>query len=712
MLRQHSRFALVLIVVLAFLTAVPTGNVAATTAANYIDPNLQAIAATNDHASMIVTATSSAEAAAAVASVGGIVTSDLWLIDAVGADIPTSAIQTLAAQPEVISIVANYGVTSSDWDGWVTDLPLPQTWDGRPDVQPTDDPTVWDIVNPVSIDIGADVLHNTTLPNGDQIRGEGVTVAVIDSGVYFDDYVRSVLGDVVTSQFYGQADFVDEICDTTVNNRGRTRTIGRQRGNYCWLGHHDTADGYGHGTAVASIIWNNFTDANTGVAMGVAPAAGILSVRVLDDNGTGSYETVIEGIQFAVHKRNRFNVRVMNLSISAEANVPYFVDPLNRAVEKAWLKGITVVTAAGNSGPAPSSVTVPGNDPYVITVGAVDQQRTPGYWSDDTMPVWSAAGPTYDGFVKPDIVAPGVNIITFMYKNPLDMSLSQQIVQQHPDNAETDSLFRMNGTSMSTAVASGVATLVIQANPDLTPDQVKYRLMATARPAAAGEETPELVYPVFQQGMGRIWAIDAALEEFPEDAVANAGMNLRKDVRKGYINARHLRFHYQGAVQWAVSDDESAELFYIAMDDGRLLGLGSWDGIEWIDQETIASRRMAWSVGDIPWSEERLEWTGGLILDETVDPSRRMAWSVEYLDSYADLNWDDDTLIAPEDPVDPSRRMAWSVRRMAWSVGMTDWEGGLTWEDAMVDPSRRMAWSVATDPSVLTVTTTNWVDAP
>ena len=116
--------------------------------------------------------------------------------------------------------------------------------------------------------------------------------------------------------------------------------------------------------------------------------------------------------------KDAFNIRVMNLSLSAQATTPYFVDPLNRAVEAAWAEGIVVVAAAGNTGPEAETITVPGNDPYVITVGAVDSKRTPGYWADDILPSWSATGPTLDGFAKPDVLAPGANIVSFMYNDP------------------------------------------------------------------------------------------------------------------------------------------------------------------------------------------------------------------------------------------------------------------------------------------------------
>ena len=102
--------------------------------------------------------------------------------------------------------------------------------------------------------------------------------------------------------------------------------------------------------------------------------------------GSGSYEDVIEGIQYVVANKDAFNVRVMNLSITGEVSVPYFVDPVNRAVETAWANGIVVLAAAGNTGPGSETIATPGNDPYIITVGAHDTNRSPQQLDDDTIP--------------------------------------------------------------------------------------------------------------------------------------------------------------------------------------------------------------------------------------------------------------------------------------------------------------------------------------
>ncbi|HMQ56788.1 MAG TPA: S8 family serine peptidase, partial [Anaerolineae bacterium] len=437
----------------------PRAEQASPTGETYIEPGLWSSEA--ETLSVIVTATDSQAAASAVERLGGQVSSDLWLIDAVAASLPADQLRALANQPAIISIVENKGVKSADepWDGWVTDYDIPVPWDGSPDAQSTADDAVWDLVNPVSIDVGADVLHNEH-----DIMGNEVVVAVLDSGIYFDKKTRNAVGTKLDKLFLGQADFVGE---------GVCGDKGKQKSGYCFTQKgEDSYDGFGHGSHVAGLIWSNVTDLNTGTYNGIAPGAEILSVRVLGLDGTGSYADVIEGIQFVVSNQDAYNIRVMNLSLSAYATTPYFADPINRAVEQAWANGIVVVAAAGNTGAGAESVTVPGNDPYVITVGAVNGNRTPGYWGDDIMPSWSATGPTWDGFAKPDVLAPGTYLVSYMYNDLDNIENSDVLVQQHPDNAFASTLFRMSGTSQATAVTSGVVALMLDAHPELTPDQV------------------------------------------------------------------------------------------------------------------------------------------------------------------------------------------------------------------------------------------------
>ncbi|HOG48794.1 MAG TPA: S8 family peptidase, partial [Anaerolineae bacterium] len=572
-----NKLRLLLALVLAATLLAGAALPAAVTASGkaYVEP---ALAHSDAGQSVIVTAASSQAAARAVGRVGGLVTSDLWLIDAVAATIPAGQVEALAAQPGVRTVTANKGVTvapgpSPAADGVTAASLPPRRLDGPPDVEPTNNPKRYRIAYPVIADVGADTLQQSS-----KKLGRDVTIALVDSGIYFSPETVSTLGGHLNRQFLGQADFVE-----TQLPKGKG---GTQYADYCFISDKMLSrDRYGHGTHVAGIIWNNLIDENTGLMLGVAPEANIISVRVLGDDGTGSYETVIKGLQWVVANKDTYGIRILNLSLSAQATVPYFADPLNRAVEQAWALGIVVLAAAGNSGPAAETITVPGNDPYVITVGAVDGGRTAGCWADDLLPSWSACGPTRDGFAKPDVLAPGSQVVSFMHNSRKDPAETQVLAQLHPGYSATAHLFRMSGTSMSTAVASGVVALMLQAHPELTPNQVKHRLMATARSAVT--DANEAVYNTLQQGAGRIWAPDAVLNA-PEGS-ANAGMDIAADLAHGCGSDEELAHHYQGPIRQAVDAGGERVLYYCAGPDGSIYGLGAARAGDrtWLDRNAL-----------------------------------------------------------------------------------------------------------------------------
>ena len=151
-----------------------------------------------------------------------------------------------------------------------------------------------------------------------------------------------------------------------------------------------------------------------GVYEGIAPGTNFLAARAFAEDGCGSYLSVIRALDWIVANRERLNIRVLNLSFSAPPQSYYWDDPLNQAVMAAWQAGITVVVSAGNAGPDPMTIGVPGNVPYVITVGAMTDNYTPYDLSDDRLASFSAAGPTYEGFVKPELIAPGGHITAWM----------------------------------------------------------------------------------------------------------------------------------------------------------------------------------------------------------------------------------------------------------------------------------------------------------
>ena len=216
-------------------------------------------------------------------------------------------------------------------------------------------------------------------------------------------------------------------------------------------------DKNGHGTLVASIISNSKRNAQ-GKYYGVAPDSVIIPVQVLGEDGGGSYSQVIAGIQWVIDHKTEYNIRIMNLSLSAPVRSYYWDDPLNQAVMQAWNAGIVVVVAAGNSGPEAMTVGVPGNVPYVITVGALTDAYTPGDWSDDYIPPFSAAGPTFEGFVKPDVVAPGAHVVGVL-------SEKGRLAKDHPNHRVDKDYYKFSGTSMSAAQVSGVVALMLDPEP-------------------------------------------------------------------------------------------------------------------------------------------------------------------------------------------------------------------------------------------------------
>lgn len=318
--------------------------------------------------------------------------------------------------------------------------------------------------------------------------GNGVGVAVIDSGLSYQNCDWGTGNTACGSSRYGaQISFVNNL-------------------NGSWTPPDDGQDAYGHGTHVASIIGGSGLFSTTFVNQwtiypnywihGVAPGVNVISMRVLDQNGAGKDSSVIAALDYAVTNKSRLNIRVINLSLGRPVTVSYTQDPLCQAVERAWKAGIVVVVAAGNYGRNNSTgnqgygtITAPGNDPYVITVGAVNTFGSTDR-SQHKVTSYSSKGPTaIDHVVKPDLVAPGNKIhATQCYECQLPAVYPANKV---PDTdfasvsggVVSDWYLRLSGTSMAAPMVSGAAALLIHKNPSLTPDQVKARLMKTASKA-------------------------------------------------------------------------------------------------------------------------------------------------------------------------------------------------------------------------------------
>jgi subtilisin family serine protease len=294
---------------------------------------------------------------------------------------------------------------------------------------------------------------------------------------------------------------------------------------------HDVAglaavqDDNGHGTHVVSVAASSNYEQDLLIGPrtynGIAPDARLVVVKAFDDNGWGSYASVIRGIEWVVANKDAYGIRVLNCAFGAPPRSHYWQDPLNQAIMRAWQAGIVVVVSAGNTGPGAQSIRAPGNVPYVITVGAMTDNYTPFNPIDDRLASFSSAGPTYDRFIKPDVVAPGGHVLGLMDKKSI-------LPREHRDyvDKENSKYFTMSGTSQSAAVVSGSVALLLQARPELGPDDAKCRLQSTAR-AAISPSTLK-AYSVFQQGTGLI-SVPAAVAS-TNAGCANVGLNVSADI--------------------------------------------------------------------------------------------------------------------------------------------------------------------------------------
>ena len=307
------------------------------------------------------------------------------------------------------------------------------------------------------------------------LSGNGIGIAVIDSGVaaWHDDLsLTNPKAPRVSTRVVHFKDFT------------------RDDNPRLWLS-EQPSDDFGHGTHVAGIIAGTGFDSD-GRRTGIAPRANIIALKVLDADGHGYISDVIDAIDYAIAVRRTFNIRVINLSVASGVFESYRTDPLAQAAKRAVDAGIVVVAAAGNLGEDAAGetqfggITCPGNAPWVLTVGAASHQGTPRR-GDDTVPGFTSRGPTWIDFAaKPDLLAYGVGIESLAAPH-------SELYEQYPeyllDGTRRTSFkpyLSLSGTSMAAPVVAGTVALMLEANPDLTPNAVKALLEYTAE-GRAGE---------------------------------------------------------------------------------------------------------------------------------------------------------------------------------------------------------------------------------
>ncbi len=318
------------------------------------------------------------------------------------------------------------------------------------------------------------------------------------------------------------------------------------------------ADGRGHGTFVAGLAAG---------AYGAAPAAQIVSLDVMDDNGKALTSDVIAAADWILQNKDRYGIRVANFSLHSSRPSSFRTDPLDRAVERLWFSGVVVVASAGNyaeKGAASGIPFAPANDPFVLTVGATDLGVTTGAGDDSNAP-WSAHGRTPDGFLKPDIGAPGRRLA-----GPVPPAST--LLKEHPDRSVYPGYMRLSGTSFAAPLVSAAAAYVLAVHPQWTPDQVKGALMISAD--KAGNAVPGSL------GVGSLDAL--AAQRVSEPPNPNRALN-----------------------RFLINDSAGGEypLFDTASWDSAVKSDASWDSASWADVSWSDASWDSASWADVSWSD-------------------------------------------------------------------------------------------------------------
>jgi len=377
----------------------------------------------------------------------------------------------------------------------------------------------------------------------------------------------------------------------------------------------DGIDRFGHGTHMAGVIAGSGAS-SLGAFTGAAPETRLVSVKVAGWDGATDVSTVIAALQWVVSNRARFNIRVVNLSWGTDSARGYGVDPLDRAVERAWQAGLVVVVSAGNQGAEAGAVSKPADDPYVISVGAADTNGTADD-ADDTVATFSSRGTTADGVGKPDLVAPGVSIVS-------DRAPGSTVDTFRPAARLGPAMFKGSGTSQAAAVVSGVVARMLDVDPTLTNDEVKGVLTATADRRLAGPAG----------GAGTVDAVAATVAVTPPKRgpapvlpVANAG--LVRSTGTGSLDGS------RGTLRVFTDLDGDGTADPIAGETdalGHVWDASAYAAAEWT-QATWASS---------PWAQVAAETTSAGTAAASAAAPPLVAWDAAYWGAHSasDAGWD------------------------------------------------------------------------
>jgi serine protease AprX len=417
-----------------------------------VEPLLQQLASQKPDQNLPVLVVRKSSNSSTVQAHGGRVRHQPKTANLVAADLPASKLAELANDPDVVRVSYDTPVHATDYSAPLSGSELKTTY---PLV--VGGPTAWSY----------------------NFRGTGVGVAVLDSGISLNH--PDFLG---TRRWFG--------VESSGSAPRVVKSVAISQEN-----HGSADDDYGHGTWVAGIIggrgWSDLSSTvDNNQYVGIAPDVNLINVKVNGRDGEAYTSDVIAGLEWIVENQAIYNIKVANLSLVSSTAESYSTSYLDAAVEMAWFSGITVVVSAGNTGPN-TMLYAPANDPYVIVVGATDNNGTAAI-GDDQVATFSSYGTTQDGFSKPDVVAPGRHIV-----GPL-ASTSIPLAQQFPAAVVNSRYISLSGTSAAAPVVTGAIADILQyatsRGINLTPDQVKWVLKRSATPVAgsgAGAGYPNLV---------------------------------------------------------------------------------------------------------------------------------------------------------------------------------------------------------------------------
>jgi serine protease AprX len=361
--------------------------------------------------------------------------------------------------------------------------------------------------------------------------------------------------------------------------------------NLTTLSGNSAGDGRGHGTFVAGIAAGKLAGRD-----GAAPAAKLVSIDVMDDQGMARTSDVIAAADWILANKAKYGIRVANFSLHSSVANSFMYDPLDKAVERLWFSGVVVVAAAGNYGypDRPSGVPfAPGNDPFVITVGASDTGQSVAT-KDDVAAPWSAYGYTLDGFAKPEVAAPGRYMVG-------PVPVTSTLYAERPDHVVESGYMELSGTSFAAPVVAGISALILGRHPEFTPDQVKGALMLGAKPMPNASDLSEGVGEVNAAKSVELTAPPSAnrgLTPFVviEPATGAPAFDAASWAATAKSNASWASASWSDA-SWASASWSAASWAAASWSDA------SWATASWASSAEAAASWAALSLGSASWAD-------------------------------------------------------------------------------------------------------------